>query len=202
MLAFWDTATLPERLAARDDISCEYKTRRGNWHVGRFIVQQRDENGRATKVLYAIQGINERKKQELEYEERIEKLAEEARLANLSKTEFLRRMSHDIRTPINVIRGMIKIAEHYENDPPKQKECRQKVWEASGYLLSLVNDVLDMNKLESGKIVIDRKPFNLEALLEELDNVAEMQAIDRGVKYIVANERKSKTNILSAVRYT
>ncbi len=191
--AFLNIETLPERLAERDEVSCEYQTRRGNWHVGRFIVQQRDENGHATKVLYAIQGINERKKQELEYEEKIKRLAEEARLANLSKTEFLRRMSHDIRTPINGIRGMIKIANRY-NDPQKQLECRQKIWEASGYLLSLVNNVLDMNKLESGKIVLDRKPFDLEMLLEELDTVAEMQAIDRGVKYTVAKEKKKIEN--------
>ena len=193
MQAFLNIETLPERLAERDEVSCEYQTRRGNWHVGRFIVQQRDENGHATKVLYAIQGINERKKQELEYEEKIKRLAEEARLANLSKTEFLRRMSHDIRTPINGIRGMIKIANRY-NDPQKQLECRQKIWEASGYLLSLVNNVLDMNKLESGKIVLDRKPFDLEMLLEELDTVAEMQAIDRGVKYTVAKEKKKIEN--------
>ena len=191
MLAFLDTSTLAERLSGKDEISKEYRTVTGNWHIGRFIVQKREENGRAVKVLYAIQVINERKKQELEYEEKIKKLAEEARRANLSKTDFLRRMSHDIRTPINGIRGMIKIANHYRDDPEKLGECREKVWEASGYLLSLVNDVLDMNKLESGNLTLCSIPFDIEALLDELDTVAEMQAVDRGITYTVLKENRN-----------
>ena len=105
------------------------------------------------KVLYTIQNINETKKRELEYEKKLADIAEDARRSSLSKTDFLRRMSHDIRTPINSIRGMIEIANHYSYDPDKLRDCQQKVWEASGYLLSLVNSVLDMNKLESGAVL-------------------------------------------------
>lgn len=85
-------------------------------------------------------------------------IAEEAQRASLSKTDFLRRISHDIRTPINGIRGIIGIANHYADDLQKQQECRNKVWKASGYLLSLVNSVPDMNKLESDAVLLGQCP--------------------------------------------
>lgn len=185
MQAFLDPSTLPDRLAEREEISQEYETITGNWHVGRFIVQKRNEYGRVTRALYAIQIINEQKKQELEYEKRLAGIAEEAQRASLSKTDFLRRMSHDIRTPINGIRGMIEIANHCADDLQKQQECRQKVWEASGYLLSLVNSVLDMNKLESGAVVLAHTPFDMMQLLKEADSVSSMQAAEHSVHYIV-----------------
>ena len=100
---------------------------------------------------------------------------EEARRANMAKTDFLRRMSHDIRTPINGIRGVVSMAEHFPDDLARQKECRDKVMQASGFLLDLVNDVLDMNRLESGTIVLEHKPFDLTELLEETCGIIQMQ---------------------------
>ena len=89
--------------------------------------------------------------------------AKKAEAANEAKTEFLQRMSHDIRTPINGICGMVNMAEHYADDMEKQTEYRTKVKEASNLLLELVNDVLDMSKLESGEIVLEEIPFNLSS---------------------------------------
>ena len=106
----------------------------------------------------------------------------EARRANIAKTDFLRRMSHDIRTPINGIQGMIEIAEHYPDDIQKQRECREKIKEASGYLLSIVNSILDMNKLESGVVVLDHKPFDLIKVLREIHSMAEMDCLQKGVR--------------------
>ncbi len=190
MLAFLDMNTLSERMRDREEIAQEYRTITGNWHVGRFIVQKRDADGNVTKALYTIQIINEQKQQELEYEKKLAGIAEEAQRASLSKTDFLRRMSHDIRTPINGIRGMIEIANHFADDLQKQKECRDKVWEASGYLLSLVNSVLDMNKLESGAVVLTETPFDLPQLLSEVNTVAEMQAAEHGLYYGVDMEKQ------------
>lgn len=191
MLAFLDTATLADRLSGRDEISREFQTVTGNWHRGRFIVQRRDEQGRAIRVLYTFQNITEQKRRELEYERRLAGIAEEAQRANLSKSDFLRRISHDIRTPINGLRGMIEIANHCADDPQKQKECRDKMWEVSGYLLMLVNSVLDMNKLESGAVVLEEVPFDLEQLLKESNAVAEVQAAERALHYCVDWDRRS-----------
>ena len=90
--------------------------------------------------------------------------AKKAEAANEAKTEFLQRMSHDIRTPINGICGMVNMADHYADDMEKQTEYRTKVKEASNLLLELVNDVLDMSKLESGEIVLEEIPFNLSSI--------------------------------------
>ncbi len=190
MLEFLDTRTLADRLADRDQIPQEFRTIKGNWHRGRFIVQKRDENGRAVKVLYTLQPISEQKRRELEYEKRLEDIAEEAQRASLSKTDFLRRMSHDIRTPINGIRGMIEIANHFDGDLEKQRECREKIWEASGYLLSLVNNVLDMNKLESGAVIFAHNQFDLLTLLEEINTVTEMQATEHGLSFQVDHKKR------------
>lgn len=183
MLTFLDAATLPSRLRDRETISQEYLTITGNWHVASFVVQQRDGRGTPVKVLYVVRIINDQKRQEMEYERKLARSVEEAQRANLAKDDFLRRMSHDIRTPINAIRGMVQIANHYSHDCQKLQECRDKVWQASGYLLALVNDVLDMNKLESGSMVLDHKPFDLMRLLAEVNNVAEMHSMEQGLRY-------------------
>ena len=113
----------------------------------------------------------------------LKKALEEAKHANMAKTDFLRRMSHDIRTPINGIRGMVEIENHYPDDVQKLKECRGKIWEASGYLLSLVNNVLDMNKLESGSIDLKNDPFDLFQLLTEIQTILEIQANEVGIHF-------------------
>ena len=121
--------------------------------------------------LHLKKDISEDKKKEIEYQNRLRSAVDEAQRASIAKTDFLRRMSHDIKTPINGIRGMLEIAEHYPDDPEKQKECRSKVRQTSGFLLALVNSVLDMNKLESGKIKLDEKPFNLAEFMDGIETV-------------------------------
>lgn len=104
--------------------------------------------------------------------------------ANRAKTEFLHRMSHDIRTPINGIRGMLDIADRYEDDLEQQKECRNKIREASNLLLELVNDVLDMSKLESGKIVLEHVSFDITSVSKEVYTVIDRQAKEKGIEII------------------
>ena len=123
-------------------------------------------------------------RQQRAYQIELEQAAHKAEAANVAKTEFLQRMSHDIRTPINGIRGMVEIGNHYSDDPDKQAECRRKIWDASGLLLELVNEVLDMGKLESGEIILEHRPFNMVKLLTGLRDVLEKQAAGRGIKII------------------
>ena len=110
--------------------------------------------------------------------------AKKAEAANEAKTEFLQRMSHDIRTPINGIRGLVNMADHYAEDMEKQTEFRTKVKEASNLLLELVNDVLDMSKLESGEIVLEEIPFNLSSISREVLVVIEQVAAEQNIKIV------------------
>ena len=110
--------------------------------------------------------------------------AKKAEAANEAKTEFLQRMSHDIRTPINGICGMVNMADHYADDMEKQKEYRTKVKEASNLLLELVNDVLDMSKLESGEIVLEELPFNLSSIYKEVFVVIEQMAAEQNIQIV------------------
>ena len=98
-------------------------------------------------------------RREQEYQESLKAAALKAESANLAKTEFLQRMSHDIRTPINGIRGMVEIGDRCPEDMARQADCRKKIWEASTLLLELVNEVLDMGKLESGEVVLKVRPL-------------------------------------------
>ena len=118
--------------------------------------------------------------------------AKKAEAANEAKTEFLQRMSHDIRTPINGICGMVNMADHYADDMEKQKEYRTKVKEASNLLLELVNDVLDMSKLESGEIVLEEIPFNLSSIFREVFVVIEQMAAEQNIRILW--ERKEITH--------
>ena len=108
--------------------------------------------------------------------------AKKAEAANEAKTEFLQRMSHDIRTPINGICGLVNMADHYADDIKKQTEYRIKVKEASNLLLELVNDVLDMSKLESGEIVLEEIPFNLGSISREVFVVIEQMVAEQNIQ--------------------
>lgn len=123
----------------------------------------------------------EQHRKEMEYRGQLEESARKAEEANHAKTLFLQRMSHDIRTPINGIRGMVEMGDYYREDMEKQAECREKIWEASGFLLELVNEVLDMGKLESGEIVLEKRTFNLHNMLTEIIDVVDKQARERGI---------------------
>ena len=114
--------------------------------------------------------------------------AKKAEAANEAKTEFLQRMSHDIRTPINGICGVLNVADHYADDMKKQTECRAKVKEASHLLLELVNDVLDMSKLESDEVILEEIPFNLSSIFREVFVVIEQIAEEQNIR--IAWEKK------------
>ena len=139
-------------------------------------------------MIFVVQNIDEQKRRELEYQNQILETAEEARRANAAKTEFLRRMSHDIRTPINGVIGMLNIGDHFPEDMEKQKECREKIRGAAMFLFELVNDVLDMSKMESGEIELEKIPFDLREMLDEVVALIEVQAVERGIHFTYKRE--------------
>ena len=119
-------------------------------------------------------------------------VAKKAEAANEAKTEFLQRMSHDIRTPINGICGLVNMADHYAGDMEKQTEYRTKVKEASNMLLELVNDVLDMSKLDSGEVVLEEISFNLSKIFEEVLVVIGQIAVEQNIR--IGWEKKEITH--------
>ena len=127
--------------------------------------------------------------------------AKKAEAANEAKTEFLQRMSHDIRTPINGICGLVNMAEHYADNMEKQTEYRTKVKEASNLLLELVNDVLDMSKLESGEIVLEEIPFNLSSIYREVFVVIEQVAAEQNLQIVWEKKEITHRDLIGSPRY-
>ena len=127
--------------------------------------------------------------------------AKKAEAANEAKTEFLQRMSHDIRTPINGICGLVNMAEHYADNMEKQTEYRTKVKEASNLLLELVNDVLDMSKLESGEIVLEEIPFNLSKISREVFVVIEQMAAEQNIRIVWEKKEITHRDLMGSPGY-
>ena len=142
------------------------------------------------------------RKQEQEKDEKYKaellRAAKKAEAANEAKTEFLQRMSHDIRTPINGICGMINVADHYADNMEKQTECRAKIKEASHLLLELINEVLDMSKLESDEVVLEDIPFNLNSIFEEILGVIEHMAIEQNIRIIWEEKEVTHWNLIGS----
>ncbi len=127
--------------------------------------------------------------------------AKKAEAANEAKTEFLQRMSHDIRTPINGICGMVNMADHYADDMEKQTEYRIKIKEASNLLLELINDVLDMSKLESDEIVLEEAPFNLSSISREVFVVIEQMAAEQNIRIMWEKKEITHRNFIGSPGY-
>ena len=142
------------------------------------------------------------RKQEQEKDEKYKtellRAAKKAEAANEAKTEFLQRMSHDIRTPINGICGMINVADHYADNMEKQTECRAKIKEASHLLLELVNEVLDMSRLESDEVVLEEIPFNLNSISEEILGVIEQVAAEQNIRILWEKKEVTHWNLIGS----
>ena len=153
--------------------------------------------------IYRTNQAHRKKEQEKEekYKAELLRAAKRADAANEAKTEFLQRMSHDIRTPINGICGMLDVADHYADDMDKQRECRTKIKEASNLLLELVNEVLDMSKLESDEVVLEEIPFQLGSIFEELLVVIEQIAAKRNIRIVWEKKEVIHWNLIGSPGY-
>lgn len=186
-LSFCDVSTMAERLQNEESLSMEYRTTNGEWRRTRLIVKKRDEHGRVTHVLCAVRSINDEKRKEQQLALR----AAEAKHETAMKTRFLSNMSHDIRTPMNGILGLLDMAEEFPDDLQMQEKCRKKIRELSKYLLSMVNDILDMNKLQSGEIVNQDMTFDIADMLRTANEAAQIKAEEKQIEYIVEWENSS-----------
>lgn len=181
-ISYCDLTTLAQRLKENPNLTLEFRDPKEKVYLMTTLPQNYDRRGRLESVLMVTQDVTAEKERERDYQLQLKKTAEDAERANIVKTDFLRRMSHDIRTPINGIRGMVEISRRYVGDEAKQEECREKIMTASGFLLDLVNDVLNMNKLESGAVTLEEKPFNLRQMVSEIVTMVEGQAWHENVQ--------------------
>ena len=178
---FMDIKTLEERLKDEEFVTTEYKMNDGNWHRMRFVAKRRDENGRLTHVLCLIRIISDTKRTE----ENLYFEAEQAKKEVDMKTQFLKTMSHDIRTPLNGLIGMVKMADQYSDDIVMQGQLRDKAQKSLEYLVSLVNDILDMNKLQSGDLKDHQLTFDSMNFLREINRIYYNKAAEKNIKYVV-----------------
>ena len=176
---FLDISTLSERLKTEECISTEYRMCDGSWHRMLFTVKKRDQSGNVTHVLCTVRSISDSKRRE----EDLNFAAEAAKREAEMKTRFLATMSHDIRTPLNGIIGMVNMGNQYADDLQMQQKIREKEMEALKYLVSLVNDVLDMNKLQSGDLKDQQLLFDLTEVLQELNQIYDERAAKKGIRY-------------------
>ena len=121
--------------------------------------------------------------------------------ANRAKTEFLANMSHDIRTPINGIMGMLDMIAACRRDEKKVDDCLGKIEISSRHLLSLVNDVLDMSKLENGSMEMEHKPFNLDKICDDATEMVAFQAEQAGLRVYVEHDDVRDVNLLGSALY-
>lgn len=213
IMHFFNLSTLADRLANEDTIATEYLATDGNWHTARFIVKRRNYLKRATHILYVTRLISDTKRREQNWIA----IAEEANKANEAKTEFISQVAHDIRTPMNAIRGFTEITERHMDDPEQVRYGLEKIKVAGNFLQELVDDVLDISRIENGQMKIQPEVFSLSKMMEEFKPAFEHAQLGKKLTFeydshdilhdwIVADPLRLKqifTNILSnSVKYT
>ncbi len=148
-----------KRIRKKEEYKGNYRVKNGDEvHYYQFRVIRNEDSG---IIVLGFLNVDDVVEAEIRQQKLLKEALDTAERANEAKTNFLRRMSHDIRTPINGICGMLEVADYYHNDINKLAECREKIRDASHLLLELINEVLDMGKLESGEIMLEEVPFNL-----------------------------------------
>jgi len=180
---FTNLYTINERLKNRQWISHQFKGPLNGWFEGLFIAASRDENGNCNHVIWATRNIDENKRKELSYQEALEKATAAAESANAAKTRFLFNMSHDIRTPMNAIIGYTDLLEKHHTEPEKCYDYINKIRSSSDFLLSLINNVLEMARIESGKATLDESVFRAGLIQEEIFNIYEELFRKKNIRY-------------------
>ena len=146
------------------------KGQRRWWRVSVVIVDL-CEDGNPKHVLVLFKDITKQKEKDMEYQRTLKEAYQLAERANQAKTTFLNNMSHDIRTPMNAIIGFTSLAATHINEKERLKDYLSKIMTSSNHLLSLINDVLDMSRIESGKVKIEESPCSIPVVMHDLRNI-------------------------------
>lgn len=171
MRTFLDANTFKQRIEKNGMMVTEYQRADKGWRRGTLIPTARNEEGDILSLLYAVQVIDQEKKKEYEAREALQEAYEAVQMANSAKTTFLSNMSHDIRTPLNAIIGMTTIAAAHLDNADRVSDCLKNITSSGKHLLGLINEVLDMSKIESGKVDFSEEEFSLSELVDNLISI-------------------------------
>ncbi|PWJ69080.1 MULTISPECIES: ATP-binding protein [unclassified Fibrobacter] len=192
MYKFTDLQTIGKRLANRNMLSMQFlstavddKTNSAEWTEISMISVKREENETASGVMLATRKVHKEKMKEIEQMNRLQEALVAAESANKSKTVFLNNMSHDIRTPMNAITGFTKLAQKHADDTVLVCDYLDKISVANSHLLALINDVLDMSRIESGRVSLSEKTENVAVIIEELNTILHDDVAARQLDFLV-----------------
>ncbi len=196
--AFLAPEHIARELLGKDHVNLKYCQKKANgeneWCQISLVVSE-SENGKPLAVTMTVRNIDEMIKNEEAQKELFALAAERAEAANYAKSDFLSKMSHDIRTPMNAIIGMTAIAGAHIDDRDRVVDCLSKITVASRHLLSLINEVLDMSRIESGKVTLAEEDFNLSQLIENLLTMVKPLAKEHGHELNVKINNISHENV-------
>lgn len=170
-LEFTDLDTISERFEKHKILRYIYRNMDRQWIEVSAIVQNRNKDGRVTDILFPTHDVTDQRKRELQQEDALRLALASAEHANKAKTAFLNNMSHDIRTPMNAIIGFTALAAAHMDQPDLVKDYLTKIGTSSQHLLSLINDVLDMSRIESGVVKIEEKEVCIPDILHDLKTI-------------------------------
>lgn len=193
---FFDLSTLAERLKNVNSVNTEYRRKKLGWCRAVLAAAGRDSKGNVNAVVFAVSVIEDEKKEEHARQEALRSACESANLANAAKTNFLANMSHDIRTPMNAIAGMTAIAETHIDDKERVSYCLSKIHMSSNLLLGIINEILDMSKIESGKLELHEEFFNLPELIDNLITMTKPEIIAKKHKIAVTIRNIEHENVV------
>lgn len=201
MTKFTDLSTILERLGDKPWLSMPFKSRYTlKWSEGIFIPSDKDENGKCSHIIWCIRDINEYKKKEIEHCVKLEKAMLLAEKANKAKTTFLFNMSHDIRTPMNAIMGFATLMRKYYKTPDKVLEYAEKINSSGNFLLSLINEVLEMARIESGKIQLNEEVCDIQEFVDKMSAIFADQMKQKDIDFIIYADIKHRYIVCDAVK--
>lgn len=200
LIRFADLSTLSDRMKHVPILSRECVSKSLGWIRVSFIAANRDDTGNVTQVLWTVQHIDREKQRELDAKIALQEAYEAVNRASTAKTDFLASMSHNLRTPMNAVIGMTAIAGTHLNDPERIADCLAKINVSSHRLLDSINEILDMNKIESGKLDFNEEECNLSVLVDQLLAAAKPQIDEKNHAFFVNIRNLTHENVIGDSR--